>query len=602
MTASTVPLGRGPVAKSHVDAISDWCVYAAIGAYTLFAVLGFWGSEVNSFDESLQFLGGREVLEGRAPHRDFWSMYPPLNYYLDSLVFRAFGSSFMVARFLSALIYGVAVLALSRYVNNRLKMQAAPLRWLTMGLAVFCLTRVLQLAQNNTILAAVLVLIYFLSELDREGQLSRRALLVCGFASGVLLTMRLNLGLYVVAAIGTTLVVTGESSPTQAFTRRHLQRVLTFVVPVCAAFSFFLLPYGRFAKDVISQMAVTPNLILRAGHATDVSKESAPYCCLLAVVGFALVCCRLDWRNSRDRTIALLVAGTAMVLATLSLLIVSAARLLLVPYAIPGILIGILIASQVAWSRFHPRVFVGLCFLIASLQYYLVRGDGLHLFVLGGAVAIVAAAGIVSQPQLPRVAVIGLLFWLMMRFPLPVDRVGIAQWLWPLNPKAILPVARVISSRHSFLALGDSARVTNGQPLLAFERRFFPDPDELSVIRYVDRFASPSDAVFMGLTSHDRTRVNDARLSWLMPRPLASRYLELEPGIITSESVQREVVQSLSSGIRWLVLQDTAITGTAGYPFQRSAVLDQYIAANYKRAMSFGKFHVYCRLEACPSP
>lgn len=37
------------------------------------------------FDESLQLLGGLLVAQGRVPHRDFWSPYPPLNLTLLAL-------------------------------------------------------------------------------------------------------------------------------------------------------------------------------------------------------------------------------------------------------------------------------------------------------------------------------------------------------------------------------------------------------------------------------------------------------------------------------------------------------------------------------------
>ncbi|MEI9939931.1 MAG: hypothetical protein WDO69_22145 [Pseudomonadota bacterium] len=601
MSDSADSIGPQPLAKTQLAVILNWCVYAGIAAYALLAVIGFLGSELGSFDEPLQLLGAREIAEGRTPHRDFWSIYPPLNYYLDALAFRAWSASFMVARLVSAFLYGVAVVVFSRYSNNRLSTQSAALRWATLGLVVFCLTRVLALSQNNAILVAVLVLLYFISQIDRDRQLSRRALIVCGLSSGVLLTMRLNLGLYVVATIGTTVVMTGEPLALRA-AARHFRQLLTFAVPVCGPVLLYLLPYGQFAKEVISQLALTPNLILRAGHIVDVSRESAPYWCILAIIGFALACCRLDWRSRRERLTAILAGGVAMLSATLGLVIVSAAQLLLVPYAVPFILIGVLIATQLAWKRFPPTVFVGLCFLIANLHYYLIRADGVHLFILAGAVAIVVAAGIASQPQLPRVAALAMLLWLMMQFPPPINHIGIAQWLWPASPNAIRPALRALSNRHSFLALGDSARLRNGEPLLEFERRFFPDATEISVVRYIDRVAAPNDAVFMGLASHDRTRVNSARLSWILPRPLASRYLELEPGIITSESVQREVVQSLEEGVRWLVLQDTPNTGTAKYPFPRSTVLDQYIAANYKCDVSFGKLQVCCRLQACPSP
>jgi hypothetical protein len=588
------------LAKPRQAAIANWFVYTALTAYAAFAVLSFFGNQVNRIDEALQLLGGREVLEGRMPHRDFWSMYPPLNYYLNGLAFRIGGQSFMVARFVSAIFYGIAVWVLSAYVNNRLKSEAAWLRWTSLALVVFMVTRVLTLSQNNALLAAVVLFVYHATKVERDGHLSYPALVVCGVASGLMLPMRLNYGLYSVVSIGAGLTFADAAFARSTLEQRSF-RLAAFVVPVLVTVLLFFLPFGSAAKEVVSQVARTPGLVLRAGNIYDVSDVLMPYCAILAVVGFGLTCAHLDLQNQRERNIALSFAGATALLAMLALRLLSASHLLLVPYVVPAIVASAVVASQLAWKRFPQPVLVSLCFLACSLQHYLIRADGLHLYILAAAVSVVAATGIVDQPHPARVGAMALLFWLMI-LPNPTSRDAVVQWILPLNPKSIRPALEVLSRRDSFLALGDSARLMNGAPLSDNERRFFPETDELSVLRYIDRMASPSDTVFSGLRSHDRTTINDARLAWVMPRRLASRYLELEPGVITSEPVQREVVQSLSAGVRWVVLEDSPLTGIARYPVPRSRVLDEYIAANYRCAASFGPFRACCRPEACPAP
>lgn len=589
------------LAKPRASAISDRFVYSALGAYAVLAVLSFFGNQVNPIDESLQLLGGREILEGRVPHRDFWSLYPPFNYYLNGLAFRIGGLSFMVARFLSAIFYGIAVWVLSTYVNNRLKSEAALLRWGTMALVLFIVTRVLTLSQNNSLLAAAVLVVYHAAKVDRGGHLSYPALVVCGLASGALLLMRLNYGIYAIASIGAGLVLADEAFGRSTLKQR-VTRVAAFVMPACVAVLAFLLPLGSAAKEVVNQIARAPNLVLRAGNIFDVSEQLVPYGVILAVVGFGLACARLDWHNQRERAIAVSLAIATALLAMVALWFLSESHLLLVPYAVPAVVLSAVIVSQVVWKRYPQAVFVALCFLVCSLQHYLIRADGLHLLILAGATSALTATGVVDQPQLPRVGAMALLFWLMMMYPIPVGRLGMLPWIVPLNPKSIRPALEVLSRRDSFLALGDSARLMNGQPLSENERRFFPDADELAAVRYIDRVASPNDMVFAGLRTHDRTTINDIRLSWIMPRPLASRYLELESGIITSEPVQREIVKSISAGVRWVVLADTMVVGVARYPFPRSRVLDTYIASNYRCKVSFGKFQVCCLPEACAPP
>jgi hypothetical protein len=53
---------------------------------------------LNVYDEGLVLAGAERVLQGQRPHVDFWSIYPPGQYYTLAFLFKLFGSSVLVER------------------------------------------------------------------------------------------------------------------------------------------------------------------------------------------------------------------------------------------------------------------------------------------------------------------------------------------------------------------------------------------------------------------------------------------------------------------------------------------------------------------------
>ena len=53
---------------------------------------------LNVYDEGIVLAGADRVLWGDVPYRDFWSMYPPGQFYVLALLFKLFGTSATVAR------------------------------------------------------------------------------------------------------------------------------------------------------------------------------------------------------------------------------------------------------------------------------------------------------------------------------------------------------------------------------------------------------------------------------------------------------------------------------------------------------------------------
>ena len=62
---------------------------------------------LNVYDEGIVLAGADRVLQGDVPYRDFWSMYPPGQFYTLAFLFKLFGTSVLVER-----IYDLAIRSL----------------------------------------------------------------------------------------------------------------------------------------------------------------------------------------------------------------------------------------------------------------------------------------------------------------------------------------------------------------------------------------------------------------------------------------------------------------------------------------------------------
>lgn len=69
-------------------------------------------------NESVSVVGGMLVQYGMVPHDDFWSMYPPLNYYLNAAVFSFLCQSVISVRILQSIFYGLVIAYIVRDPNK----------------------------------------------------------------------------------------------------------------------------------------------------------------------------------------------------------------------------------------------------------------------------------------------------------------------------------------------------------------------------------------------------------------------------------------------------------------------------------------------------
>src|ERR1041385_6955098 len=102
-------------------------------AYAALAVLAYLRQPVGLFDESIQLVGGMLVLKGQVPHKDFWSMYPPLNYYINAGAFLLLGKSVFSAR----IVQSVSFIALTAVLFRNSLNELSPYAKLALCLGAF---------------------------------------------------------------------------------------------------------------------------------------------------------------------------------------------------------------------------------------------------------------------------------------------------------------------------------------------------------------------------------------------------------------------------------------------------------------------------------
>jgi hypothetical protein len=93
-------------------------------------------------------------------------------------------------------------------------------------------------------------------------------------------------------------------------------------------------------------------------------------------------------------------------------------------------------------------------------------------------------------------------------------------------------------------------------------------------------------------------RVGDPILYVLMDRADATRYDVMQPGVVTTAAVQREIVRALARTrvvVRWLAPAASAPEDDGAGRSSGVHILDRFLAGRFRRAARFGPYEVLAR-------
>lgn len=107
--------------------------------YTLVGQLATNSLRATIGDATLFAYGGRLVLDGRIPYRDFWDNKPPLIFYIEAFGYWCFGTSWLGPTLVQALVFLLTVVAFA-WLARKLHPTARVARMLFLGLVTFGLS------------------------------------------------------------------------------------------------------------------------------------------------------------------------------------------------------------------------------------------------------------------------------------------------------------------------------------------------------------------------------------------------------------------------------------------------------------------------------
>jgi hypothetical protein len=245
----------------------------------------------------------------------------------------------------------------------------------------------------------------------------------------------------------------------------------------------------------------------------------------------------------------------------------------LLAFYMPYVLIGGLALWLVAAVAMRPplRIWAALPLALAGLGYLLARVDEFHLVPLAAVLPVLLAAA-----------------------------AGHARsTLWKLA--LLLPVALIALNGldQNRIDLVDSSKlepiridVADGVKAPPAEARALEQ-----LVGYVRRHVPPGRPLFVANPRHDLVRAGNPLVYVLADRPNPTRYDVMQPGVVTTAPVQREIVRYLrDSGtelvVRWLspVASEPEPNGAGRSSGVR--VLDRYLARRYERVARFGPYQI----------
>ena len=80
------------------------------------------GYNINIYDEGIALVGAERIAHGEIPYRDFWTMYTPLNYYINAIWMSITGWTILSSRILASLLtLGTSLIiyfSLKKYISQ----------------------------------------------------------------------------------------------------------------------------------------------------------------------------------------------------------------------------------------------------------------------------------------------------------------------------------------------------------------------------------------------------------------------------------------------------------------------------------------------------
>lgn len=522
----------------------------------------------NIYDEGLVLTAAMRVAAGQLPHRDFYAIYGPAQFYILAGLFRLFGQSILVERlfdlFLRALTIATVYTIALQYVRKSIAgfTATATLLWLIGLISEIPGNALFAVGLINLISTSLLIPIF-------TNPFSRRRMFIIGAIAAAGSLFRYDTG---IALFGIHTIIIAAAIRTRLQDRKLFAFAAAFW-PYMVGFAAIVLPPLFYFLSLSSIHPLLHDIIIYPSTYYHRARN-LPF----PIIG----------PDSLDDFAIYVPIPIIFISLFFSLDVV-----------VPGMRSLHTLASHERGRRLNGFLF-GFA-LLSSAMYLkgLVRISPTHIYLATIPslllVAILFQRRFSFRPAL-RIVISSLAF-LSLLSPacstlrelqsLQEYRSSISQELWSFFRGTARPLTKVWCNTASPATRGLC---------------FLPDDKDIQAAEFIDAHTRPNDKLYVGLRKHDRIFANDNLLYFAAARLPATRWSHFDPDLQNRADIQKQMIGDLEfTTPPYLVLDSEFDRVHEPNDSSRSSgvvLLDNYIREKYKPVQTFGQLSIWRRLRS----
>jgi hypothetical protein len=511
------------------------------------------------YDEGFAVFNATRIMEGDVPYKDFWTIYPPGQFYVLAAIFKTFGTNLLIARIYDTIVHFVIVIC-TYLIAKKITSHSLSL------LACVVTTLLLAIADSYAYAvfpAMALALLSILSMLQYTQTGQRRWALSAGLLTGMTTLFRWDIGLYTGISVALTILFSHFFQMTQEtkLPAKELLKPSKLLSTLFGGALFIVLPcYGYFIcrsgfGNLWTQAVIFPTTMLHEVRwlpYPSLIPSSLPYTLNI----FAFIATNSEFSNWLRFYVPLVIYGIAFYDLSLSLL---RKRVVYNPHFFGTTtltILGVLLFAQ-ALSRYDY-----IHVLPSSIVAFLVIIPIIHRGVLN------------FHNLVLRYYFVTAVFVLVVFY-------------------FLFPVRSILISTKNFSPLGCYSHIDRAGCI-------YISKDQEQAVEFITMHTRGGESIFVGNRRHDLISINDVGFYFLSNRPSATKYHDLFPGVATTRSVQEEIVDDIKlKSVQWVVLVNVPESRESNASAVSSGVhvLDDFIRSAYAPIVKFGNYEIWKRVK-----
>jgi hypothetical protein len=528
--------------------------------FSFFALVVSMAPDISAIDEGLILTGAMQVGAGAIPHRDFYSLYGPGQFYVVAGLFDLFGQTVLVERLYDVAVKASIVCFLYLVASQLMRPLYAAIAAALCLLWIAAEARYFPAYPVWPCLLLILLSIWIALPLF-SGRYSIARLVSVGVCVWGVVLFRYDLGVLALIIFSAAFVLFGLRGPqTYGSRARQLATILApFWVTVGFLFTLLISIYMKLGiiNDFIFQVVTYPSL-----HYVD---RRLPFL-----------------TPSRSNLYDMIIYMPILtVIAFVTLMLTNFSELVLSKGGRREVWMSSVIACFATGLYFKGVVRVSVIHLMASITVsFIVLGYVVDRFM--------------SRPRMFGRAALALPLLAAVLFAFVPSLVAAKHVVRGNLRDAINLAERLISKKET---AGDDR--CNSESDLSPVRCFRLSAPEVETIRYVVGHSAPDQPILVASGINDKIFANNMALYFLTGRHPATKWAQFDPGLQNSEPIQAEMVGELESRQAPLVVLDAEWdnvnepNGSAKH--SGVTILDDYIHQHYKEVARFDPYLILQR-------